>query len=465
MSEKVTMVNDLTTGSVSRKMFQFALPLLLSGVLQILYNMVDMMVVGQAIGKVGISAVSISSDIFTLLTLVAIGFCNAGQIVISQHVGAGDMEQVKHLIGTMFTLITCCAVAIGACFFIGREKILRWMNTSADAWDYAYQYVTVCIFGLVFVYDYNVVSAILRGLGDSKHPFMFISIAVVLNLILDLLFVCVFHYGVFGAALATVLSQSVSFLLALAYLYRSREEFVFDFRLKSFAIQRKALLLLLKLGIPMVLQLAAVDICKVFVSSWINAYGVVASSINGIGGKLTTIVNVVSQAVGAAGASMIGQSLGAQVYDRVSKILKVSYAALLSIACVVSLVVILFPQEVFGLFTTDLEVVAMGASYVPVLVLTYVACALRQPMFALINGSGNSKLNLIVALVDGIIARIGLAVLLARICGMGLFGYWYGNALAGFVPFLVGFIYYLSGNWRSIKVGSGERGKASGKAG
>lgn len=146
-------------------------------------------------------------------------------------------------------------------------------------------YVVTCMIGLVFIYGYNLVSAILRGMGDSRHPFLFIAIASVLNAILDVVFVVSWDMEVFGAALATVIGQAVSFLCALMILYRRRAEFLFDFRPKSFRITRDTLLPLISLGIPMSIQSAAVSISRVYVNSWVNSYGVIASAVSGMGHK------------------------------------------------------------------------------------------------------------------------------------------------------------------------------------
>ena len=152
------------------------------------------------------------------------------------------------------------------------------MNTPAESWDYAYDYITICTAGLVFVYGYNIVSAVLRGYGDSKHPFVFISIASVLNVILDLLFVMKFEWGAAGAALATVISQTVSFLYAMVFIYRARGELGIHFSKRDFHPDREMLLMLVKLGIPMAIKNASVQMSKLFVNSWINSYGVLISA-------------------------------------------------------------------------------------------------------------------------------------------------------------------------------------------
>ena len=450
-ASKNTLMRDLTQGSVTKQLLIFSGPLVLSGLLQMIYNMADMVIAGQFVGDIGLSAVSIGGDVLGLLTFVAMGFSSAGQVMISQYMGAGRRDQIRRLIGTMFTLLLGCALVMTVGCVVAREQILSLVNTPAESLSEARYYVTTCILGLVPIYGYNLVSAILRGMGNSKHPFVIIAIASVMNIALDLLFVGVFQMKAFGAALATVIAQTTSFLWALWFLYRNREHFGFDFKLKSFAVDREILGPFIQLGIPMMLQSAAVSFSRLYVVSWVNTYGVTASAVTGVGNKLSMFTGVVAHALSAAGGSMIGQCIGAEKYERVTRVLVISFLFNAVFSTVFSVATVLWPNVVFGMFTSDQSVLEMSLLYVPVAVVQNLGNTLRPPMFGLINGSGNSKLNLAVALLDGIVARIGLALLLGLVFQMGIQGFWYGDALAGTVPFFIGGVYYLSGKWKTNK--------------
>ena len=268
------MIRDLTSGSVAKQLLLFAFPLFVSNALQAVYNVVDMIIVGQFIGGTGMSAVSIGGDLLHLLTFVSMGFSSAGQVIIARSVGSGDREEVRETIGTLFSFLLGASVIISVICFILRRPILNALNTPAESYAYAMDYMVTCIVGLVFIYGYNIVSAILRGMGDSKRPFVFVAVAAVLNIILDYLFVVIFHMEVFGAALATVIGQGVSFVASLVYLYVRRESFGFDFKLRSFAIHKRTLKPLVMLGIPMAIQSAAVTFSKILLIAWINLEGV-----------------------------------------------------------------------------------------------------------------------------------------------------------------------------------------------
>lgn len=443
-----SLIRDLTQGSVTRLLLIFAFPLLCSNLLQTFYNMVDMIVIGQFVGREGLSAVSIGGDVLHFLTFLVMGFSNAGQVILSQYIGAGNRDRIRGTIGTMFTVTLISAVVLTIVCYFGLDAFLHAMNTPEECFDYARQYGMTCVLGLVFIYGYNLVSAILRGMGDSKHPFIFIAVATVVNLVLDLVFVAGLGMGPFGAALATVIGQGVSFLWALYYLYRHKEAFGFDFKPASFKPDPEVLPKLIKLGLPMILQSAAINFSMLFVNSYINSYGVVASAVTGVGNKLGSITSVVTNALSTAGSSMVGQNLGAGKYHRVPKIIGVSMVIDLAFAALLSFLTICFPRTIFGLFNSDPQVLDMAMTYIPVAVLLYVGFAMRSPFFALINGSGNAKLNLIVGLLDGVICRVGLAMLMGLAMGMGIMGFWLGNAFAGYMPFLIGGAYFLTGKWK-----------------
>jgi len=443
-----TMIRDMTKGPVVPQLIRFALPLFVSNALQAIYNLVDMIVVGNCIGKAGMSAVSIGGDLLHLLTFVAMGFSSAGQVLIARSVGTGRYDEIKKTIGTMFSFLLGASLVISLLCYLLRFSVLRWLNTPSAAWDYAMDYLVTCVIGLFFIYGYNIVSAILRGMGDSRRPFLFIAIAAVLNTALDILFVKYLGLAVFGAALATVIGQGVSFLTALVYLYRRRESFGFDFKPASFRIDAAAFSRLLALGIPMAIQSAAISFSKIVLMAWINLFDVTYSALAGIFNKLNTMCGVVSQAFTAAGSTMAGQNLSAGEHRRVKAILGTILAIGLGFASLASLLMLLAPDAVYEIFTPDADVLGAAAVLTLPVILNFFGAATRSAAFSLINGSGRAKLNLAIAIIDGVISRIGLAALLGFALRLDCFGFWMGDALAGFMPLLIGGAFFLSGKWK-----------------
>ncbi len=445
-----TMVKDLTTGSVPKLLLKFAFPLFLSNALQAIYNIVDMIVVGQYLGGAGMSAVSTGGDILHLLTFIAMGFSSAGQVLIAQDVGAKNFERVKRTIGTMFTFLLIASVSVTIICLIIRKPMLSWLNTPEEAFEYTMDYTVTCIIGLVFIYGYNIVSAILRGMGDSKRPFIFVAIAAILNLILDIVFVVYFDMKIFGAALATVIGQAVSVVISLIYLYKKRDYFCFDFKLRSFAIDKDAFKRIIALGVPMAIQSAAVSLSKIILMAWINMFGIIYSAMAGIYNKVGVMIAVVSNSFTTAGSSMVGQNLGAGKIKRISLILKTVTICGMIITLVLSAILFFFPNQVYATFTNDSSVLALSGILTAPIIFNFFGAATRSVSFSLINGSGNTRLNLAVAIIDGIISRIGFAALFGFVMSMDCLGFWYGDALAGFMPIVIGLCFLASGKWKNI---------------
>lgn len=453
MSQK-TMIRDMTEGPVIPLLLRFAMPLFVSNALQAIYNIVDMVVVGNYIGKAGMSAVSIGGDILHMLTFVAMGFSSAGQIIIAREVGAGKKDEIKKMIGTMFTFLLSISVMISIVCYVLRFRILELLNTPAASYSYTMDYTVTCIVGLIFIYGYNLISAILRGMGDSRRPFLFIAIAAILNMVLDILFVKYCNMEVFGAALATVIGQGVSFLVSLIYLYRRKESFGFDFRLPSFRIDPDSFRRLLALGIPMAIQSAAINISKIVLMAWINIFDVTYSALAGIFNKVNVMYNVITQAFTTAGATMVGQNLAAKKYRRVNKTLLTILFIGLLLSLAGTLLLLKDPDAVYAIFTGDLDVLSTAGVLTLPLILCLYGASTRSVSFSLINGSGKPMLNLAVAIIDGMLARIGLAALLGFALHMDCYGFWMGDALAGFMPFMIGLVFYLSGRWKEKEAAS-----------
>ena len=448
---RTTQIRDFTQGSIPRQLVSFATPLFLSNLLQIIYNMVDMMVVGSVLGKAGTSAVSVGGDVSNLLTFVAMGFASAGQVIIARLIGAGERNKLSRFVGTMVGFLTVSAIVMSVTGLLLQDTMLTLMKTPAEAYEGARAYSSICMAGLIFIYGYNTVSAILRGMGDSKRPFVFISIAAVLNLVLDILFVAGLGMGAGGAALATVISQAISVIISTTYLVRNRQRYELDVTIRDFIRWDGSLLRdLVGLGVPMAIKTCSIQISKLFVNSFINGYGVAVSAFSGIANKLAGVANLISQSMNVAGSTMVGQNLAAGKFKRVKRIMGTITLITLTVSVMLSVAICLFPEAIFSVFTAegDTDVLALVDGYLPIAVLMFLGSAFRSMMNSLLNGSGNHKVNFVTAILDGIIMRIGLAVLFGLVLDMKHYGFWLGDALAGFTPFFIGLVFYFSGAWK-----------------
>lgn len=449
MGEAGKAEKDFTVGSVPKLLLMFSLPILVSNILETCYNLVDMAIVGKYVGSTGLSAVSVGSDILHVILLASNGFSNAAQIIISQLMGHKNKDAVNRSVGTMLGFVFVFSLLLTAIMLCVNTGILKLMNTPGEAWDEAVRYSAACYFGIIFTFGYGVLGAVLRGMGDSKHPMVFITVASVVNVILDILFVVVLKMGAYGAALATVMGQGLSFVWSLAYVYRHRERFGLDIGLTMFKPDRMVLFNYLKLALPLCLQKALVQLANLYINSFIYAYGVTITAVTGIGTKLSTLCQMFSNAMLRGGSSVVGQNIGANKLERVKKVVYINALYAFVVWVMLSVVTVIFRIRIFGLFTNDELVLEMSLVFLPTLIIRYLMFCIRCPFMALINGVGAPKVNFAIGIVDGLVLRIGLSLLLGIVLDMGVLGFWYGNAFGGFAPLFIGGYYFFSGKWEN----------------
>lgn len=452
MAETKTFINDLTEGSVAKKLLYFAFPFMLSNLLQTVYNLVDMSVVGHFMGSAGLSAVSVGGRLVEMLTMLCTGFCTGGQILLSQQVGARQREGIQRTIGTLFTFTMLCAVALGTLSIVFHRGLLTLLNTPAGAFDQAARYMVICNSGCIFIFGYNALCAVLRGLGDSKRPLMFVAIASVVNLVLDLIFVAGLRLGAAGAAIATVISQGISFVSALVYLIIKREAFGFTFSRKNLKMDGGTLKTLTKLGVPLAFQSAAISVSMLFVNSFINAYGEAASAVYGAGTKLQSVPSIITQGMSMANASMVGQNMAAGKPKRVRQSVRTCFILNSVVYGVFITACLAVPKLIFSLFTTDADVMALAPTYLRISCIGFAASIFNSSFNSVINGIGFTSLSMAIGLLDGVVARISFSLLFGIALGMGLNGFFLGHSLAIWITALLSLFYYLSGRWEHRKL-------------
>ncbi|MCQ2597812.1 MAG: MATE family efflux transporter [Treponema sp.] len=446
------IINDMTQGSVFKKMVVFTLPVMFANALQLCYGLIDMVIVGKFVGSAGLSAITIGSQVFNLMATLCIGFSVGGQVFISQLIGANEYKRLNQTIGTVFSLVGILGLLMTFIGFFCSEFVLNLMNTPEESFPMAVAYMRVCSGGVLFTYGYNMVSAVLRGMGDSKRPLLFILISTVVNLTGDLLFVGYFKMGAAGAAWATILGQAVSFIIALIFLVRRKESFHFDFRPRSFIPETGTSAKLIKLGIPFALQSSSIDISMMFVCALVNSFGVIASATFGVGSRLQSLGFVMSGAVGAFVSSMVGQNIAAGKMDRVHKGIHLGLVSSIIFWGILAAVFLIFPAGCFSLFSKDPEVLGMAPLYMMCMAVGVPALACMTPYNGFIQGIGNSKMSLIFSILDGFVARITLSYLIGVVAGLGLKGFFLGYFLAPYFTTIPAMIYYYSGIWKKRKL-------------
>ncbi len=452
MKKEKKSSRDLVNGPILSSLLIFAIPIVLTNVVQQLYTMVDLAVIGQYVGTVGTVAVNTGSEVADILSPVAMGFATAGQIYIAQLVGAGQESKTKKTIGTLLSFMIVLSLVLTVVSFLFAEPILQLLNCPEESLNDAIVYMRIVSLGTVFVFGYNAVCGILRGMGDSSRPLIFIIVAAIVNIVLDYVLVAFAGMDSAGTAIATTASQAASFIAAFWYLYANKEKFEFSLSLSYFKIDGPILWILIKLGIPQVVRSLCVRVGTLWVNSQANSYGLTVSGANSVGNKLQKFLDVFVSGVDTASAAMIGQNLGANKVDRAGKVTIYTLLSCLVAATGCAAVCIFLPEQVFGIFSTDADVIALGVVYLRIFVIHFYASAVVGSFQAMVTGCGFVELGFVLGVLDGIICKIGLSLFFASVLGMGYEGLWLGVACSRIPNIIITIGYYVSGKWKTKKL-------------
>ena len=423
-----------------------------SNALQVLYSTIDMIIVGEYVGTPGLSAVSQSSQIINFAAMVCLGFSNAGQVLLAQAMGAKKHKEMNYIIGTLFSFLSAVSVVFSVFMLCTQTWILDVMKIPAESYEMARDYLVICSTGLIFTAGYNMISAVLRGMGDAKRPFLFIGIASVVNLVLDVIFTGILGWEVAGAAWATIIGQAVSFIFSLFYLYRKKESFGFDFKPHSFIPRLKYVGMITSLGTPMAIQSGFINLSMLTVNAMINEVGVVASATFGVGVRIDDIINKISMGVQYAAVPMISQNIGAAKPERAKRVVHVAwiFSAILTVFFMVLYVTL--GKQLFMMFSDDTLVHGMSGEFISAILWIFPAFAVMRGSGAFVQGIGNAKLSMLLSILDGVVLRIGLSWLFGIFFGWGFFGFVLGYALAPYGYAIPSMIYFLRGKWQKQKV-------------
>lgn len=437
-------MKDLTSGREGRLIFNFAVPMLVGNVFQQLYNIVDSIIVGRFIGKEALAAVGASFPIiFTLISLI-IGIGTGGTIVIAQYFGARNIHQVKRTIDTLYIFLFFAAILITALGILASESIFRLIELPEEVIPLARTYLIIYFSGMVFFFGFNGTAAILRGLGDSKTPLYFLVISTIMNIGFDLLFVIGFKWGISGVAFATVLSQAGAFFTAVVYLNRRHEIINLSFRKMYFdrGIFNKSL----RIGFPVGFQQAFVALSFLAMYWIVNPFGTNASAAYSVGMRIDSFASMPAMNFAMALATFVGQNLGANKSERVRHGFYATLRMTALISGVVSVIAVVFRNELFGLFTSDQNVVQIGSGYLIIVSSFYIVFSTMFVVGGVMRGAGDTLVPMFITLFVLWVVRIPASYWLSQ--KWGIDGIWWGIPIAWFLGMGMQYVYYLTGKWR-----------------
>lgn len=440
---------DLTTGNISAKLIRFAMPVVAANVLQALYNLVDMAIVGHYNMAAGMSAVNLGGTITQIIFVIAIALTNGGSVVIGQLWGAKRKDDAERAAGTVFSVLLLIAVVLSLLTIALRIPLLRAMNTTEAAFDGAVSYLTICAAGTVVVYVYNASSAILRAAGESMQPLIAVAVCAVINLILDLIMVGHFGMGATGAAYATVFAQLVSAVLTTVYVHRLG---LVKLRLSFFRIDKFILKAMMKIALPNALQLIMVSVSFAFVNALINEFSTAASAVAGAVSKLGNFAQLPPQAVMTALMALTAQNLGAGNVANVRQGFRTAAGFGIGVTVIICCIIWAIPGTLIGLMTPDETVRTIGNGFFRWVALSYVFEAVLFVLYGVLMGAGYTNITLCCGALSSLFLRYVLALGIIRFTNWGFTGIGVAYALAAFGAACLALWFYLSGRWTKPRV-------------
>ena len=433
---------DLTEGVIWKKLLVYAWPVVLSSLLQSAYAITDLVVAGWFVGKDGISAINNASQVTFLMTQVIIGLTTGGNILMGQYYGSRDGVNRIKTNRTLFLFSVSAGGVVCVLLALFSQPIL--MAIRAPALAQAEAYLQICALGMIPVFGYNALAAMLRSVGNSKQPFYCVAVTAGCNIALDILFMGLFHWGVRGAALATVLAQTASFVVCHVYVFRQRDLFGLAWRQITF--DREKMRQILKLGIPSAIQMTVVGFSWLVMTVLINDYGVEASAASGICAKVKDVALMFTLALYTAATTMIAQCLGAKKYDRASRVVHIAMRIALGVSVGLIVLIELLAPQILALFRPDEATMALAVQNLRIEILGQVFYASFMVYNALPMGAGNTVFVLASSLLNCIVVRVVLALILNHF--FGLVGIFWACAIAPASSVPLGYLYEHSGVWR-----------------
>lgn len=455
-------MKDLTQGNEVKLIIAFSLPMLIGNVFQQLYNMVDSWVVGNYVGKEALAAVGASFPILFLMVALVMGVSMGSNILIAQYFGAKDMKRLRAAIDTTYLFLFWSSIILTAVGLLFAQSILRVLRVPEEILGPATEYLRIIFAGLIMMFGFNGVSAILRGLGDSKTPLYMLVASTLINIGLDLLFVLVFGWGVAGVAWATIIAQGLSFLGSVVYLNRSHELLRTNFLKLSF--DPEIFKLSLKIGLPSGVQQTLVSLGIMAMSSLVNGFGTDVMAGFSAASRIDSFAGMPAMNISLAISTFTGQNLGAGKSERVKK----GFLAALGISWVLALALavtlLLASGPLVGIFTTDTEVVRIGGEYLRIMAPFYIIFSTMFVTNGVIRGAGETIIPMFSTLIAMWLIRVPSAVLFSR--HFGVVGLWWAMPTGWVVGMVIALGYYFSGRWKTkVLAVPGAAGKRPGPGG
>lgn len=435
---------DMTQGNAFSLILRFAVPLFIGNALQQLYNMVDSVVVGQFVGHTALAAVGISFPVIFMMASLFMGLGMGAMVMVSQYFGGGEHDNLRKTVDTVYTSLIVGSIPLSILGIALTGPLLRLLSVPEDMWGEAYIYLVIVMGGLIGSMGYNLNAGLLQGLGDSRTPLLFLAIACVLNIVLDLVFVLAFGWGAAGVAIATVAAQMFSWVFSIYYINKKYPEL--HIRPFAFKFSRHILWQIIRLGLPVGVQQALFSLAALFLTRLVNTFGSAYAAGWNAANKVDTFVFLPLQSITNALTTYVGQNIGAGKLERVKHGTRASLMMSLGF-CVLGLVIIPLGPGIMRLFSPDAEVINSGMAFLVRILPFYWMLGINFSLNNTMRGAGEAMMPMVSAVVALWAARTPAAYLLAGAFGADQLNFSY--AIGWALGLCITIPYYLSGRWKN----------------
>jgi len=437
-------MKDLTKGKEYKLILKFALPMLLGNVFQQLYNIIDSVIVGNYLGKQALAAVGASFPIIFLLMSLIIGVAIGSTILISQYFGAKQYENIRKAVDTINIVLFVTAILFGVIGSVFSEEIFILIKLPADVLPAASNYLQIYFMGLPAFFGFQGISAILRGVGDSKTPLYFLIIATIANILLDLLFVVVFKTGIEGVAYATIIAQGGAFITAVIWVGKYNK--LLSYRIFNIKFDKEIFFKSLKIGLPSGFQMLIVSLGMMAIYAIVNKFGTTVIAAYSAALRIDSLATLPAMMFSNALSTFVGQNIGAQRFDRVKKgfVSTLIMTSILSI--IITFIIVLFGESMMNMFIDDREVVRIGHEYLVIVSSFYILFAIMFTSNAVMRGAGDTVIPMFITLIALWVVRIPSAYYFG--VEWGEIGVWWSMPIAWAIGMTLSLIYYSTGRWK-----------------
>lgn len=441
-------MKDFTEGNVSKLILNFSIPMLIGNIFQSMYSIVDSIIVGKYLGTKALAAVGASYPIIFFIIALVIGIGGGGSIVIAQYFGAKQYDKVKQASDTInvFLLVAGLVVAISGIFL--SRPILQLIQLPGELLDDATLFLQIYLGGMVLFFGFNGAISILRGVGDSKTPLYFLVASTIGNILLDLLFIGVFKWGVAGAALATVLAQGGVFVGAVIYLNRYHK--VLRYSLNKFTFNKEIFRQCLRIGLPSGIQQTFVALGMTALMGIVNTFGTNVIAAYSTASRLDSLALMPAMNFSMALSTFVGQNIAVQRFDRIRTGLISTLKMSMVITVVITLIIVFFGKDMMRMFVDNDEVINVGAEYLLIVALFYWSFNIMFVVNGLLRGAGATVVPMVTTLVSLWAVRVPAAYVLSKYIGVD--GIWWSIPVGWAVGMIGAFLYYKSGKWKNKTV-------------